>query len=227
MIRCVIVEDEYLARQKLELYVAEHEGLDLVASYASAEDFLSEANHLEYKLLLLDIGLPNIDGITLAGRLPKNSQVIFTTAYSEYAVEAFNINATDYLLKPFNFERFSTAIEKVNSIPKKPNTTALHDNKILIKEGKKIHRLSTDDIFYIKGLKEYVVWYTGQGKLITLHSLSHLSDYLKPYDFIQTHKSFIVNIRKVSLIEYGFVHLDKEQIPIGRRFRENLKEKFR
>lgn len=226
MFNCVIVEDEHLARQKLQLYVNEHKNLKLIASYISAEEFIKKTHDIEYDLLLLDIGLPNMDGITLAGMLPKHCRVVFTTAYAEYAVEAFNISATDYLLKPFDFERFSKAIEKVNEFTNLPNTVT-PDNKISIKEGKKIHRLSIDEILYVRGLKEYVVWHTSKGQLITLHSLSYLSDYLRPLNFIQTHKSYIVNALKVNVIEYGFIHLDKEQIPIGRRYREKVKECFK
>lgn len=227
MLNCVIVEDERLARQKLELYVNDHPRLKLIASCVSAEEFIQKAKGIEYDLLLLDIGLPNMDGITLAGMLSKHCRVIFTTAFAEYAVEAFNINATDYLLKPFDFHRFSKAIEKVNSSNNLPNATISDSNKISIKEGKKIHLLGSDEILYIKGLKEYVIWHTTKGQLITLHSLAYLSDYLKPLNFIQTHKSYIVNSHKVNVIEYGFVQLDKEQIPIGRSYREKIKEHFR
>lgn len=227
MIKCVIVEDEHLARQKLELYVAKHKDLDLVGSFTSAEGFLYRANRFDNTLLLLDIGLPNIDGISLAAKLPENCRVIFTTAFSEYAVEAFNLNAADYLLKPFDFKRFSRAIEKVNSTPNEQSKAIPSDDKILIKEGKKIHCIYPKNILYIKGLKEYVVWYTIQGKLVTLHSLSHLRDYLKPYNFIQTHKSYIINVQKVNKVEYGHVYLDKEQIPIGRNYREQVRKTFR
>lgn len=227
MINCIIVEDELLARQKLELYVKEHENLKLVRSFVSGEDFLVHADTLDYELLLLDIGLPNIDGITLAVKLPKNCQVIFTTAYAEYAVEAFNLNATDYLLKPFDFERFLVAIIKVTHSMSKQEISPPPSEKILVKEGKKIHRLSIDDILYIKGLKEYVVWHTLQGQLVTLHSLTHLNEYLKSFNFIQTHKSYIVNMQKVSSLEYGYVQVNDERIPIGRKYKEIVKERFR
>jgi DNA-binding LytR/AlgR family response regulator len=227
MINCIIVEDELLARQKLQLYVKNHKDINLVASYVSAENFLKESIHIDYNLILLDIGLPNIDGMTLAGKLPKYCHIIFTTAYAEYAVEAFNINATDYLLKPYDFERFSVAIEKLKLLSNKANVPITTNDKIVIKEGKKIHRLNAKDIFYIKGLKEYVVWHTTDGKLITLHSLSYLSDYLNSFDFIQIHKSYIVNKQKMSVLEFGFVHINKEKIPVGRTYREKLREHFR
>ena len=220
-LNCVIVEDERLARQKLHLYVNDHEDLALIASYVSAEDFIKEAHDIEYDLLLLDIGLPNMDGITLAGILPASCRVVFTTAFAEHAVEAFNLNAQDYLLKPFDFERFSQAIEKVNTFIKHPAKS-----KISIKEGKKLHQLDINDVFYIKGLKEYVVWHTSKGQLITLHSLTYLIEYLKPLNFVQTHKSYIVNAQKVDTIEYGALHLEKEEIPIGRTFREKVREHF-
>ncbi len=227
MIKCIIVEDELLAREKLEFYVDRHNDLDLVASYASAEEFLLKSQNLEYQLLLLDIGLPNIDGISLVEKLPEGCSVVFTTAYSEYAVEAFNINVTDYLLKPFNFDRFSKAIEKVNSVRDEVESLNKINKKILVKEGTKIHRLSADDILYLKSLKEYVMWHTAKGRIMSLQSLSHLREYLEPYGFIQTHKSYIVNVEKVSLIEYGFVHLNKIQIPIGRSYREQVKKRFK
>lgn len=227
MLNCVIIEDELLARQKLELYVHNHKHLTLIASYASAEEFIKKANKTEYDLLLLDIGLPNMDGITLAGILPKHCKVVFTTAFAEHAVEAFNLNATDYLLKPFDFERFSAAVEKANSFSSPTNSIVAENKKISIKEGKKIHRISIDEILYIRGLKEYVVWHTSKGQLITLHSLSHLRDYLGPLNFIQTHRSYIVNAQKVNVIEYGFIHLGTAQIPIGRSYRDKVKEHFK
>lgn len=227
MIRCVIIEDEHLARQKLELYVREHPKLDLKASYGSAEDFLNQASKVDFDLLLLDIGLPNIDGIGLAGRLPEKAQVIFTTAYSEYAVKAFDMDATDYLLKPFDFKRFSKAVAKVGPSPESTEPALKQENTLVIREGKTIHRIPTDSILYIKGLKEYVVWHTEQGKLITLHSLAHLKEYLRLYGFIQTHKSYIVNALKVNRMDYGFVYLHKAQIPIGRSFRSQVREMFK
>jgi len=227
MLNCVIIEDERLARQKLQLYVNDHKHLTLIASYISAEEFIKKARDVEYDLLLLDIGLPNMDGITLAGMLPKHCRVVFTTAFAEHAVEAFNLNATDYLLKPFDFDRFSKAIEKANSFNSPPINANAANKKISIKEGKKIHRIGIDEILYIKGLKEYVVWHTLKGQLVTLHSLSYLRDYLEPLNFIQTHRSYIVNAHKVSLIEYGLIHLGTEQIPIGRSYRERIKERFK
>ena len=225
VLNCVIIEDELLARQKLELYVEQHKDLNLVASYVSAEDFLNQKS-AQHELLFLDIGLPNIDGITLAGSLPKNYRIIFTTAFAEHAVEAFNINAVDYLLKPFDFDRFRGAVAKaslaIQSSVRNPPT-----DEIIVKEGKKIHRLPFEDILYIKGLKEYVVWHTARGQLITLHSLTDLSEYLKTFNFIQTHKSYIVNAKKVTIVEYGFIHLGELQIPIGRSYRGQVKEKFK
>lgn len=227
MINCIIIEDELLARQKLELYVKKHENLNLVRSFVSGEDFLIHADNIAYELLLLDIGLPNIDGITLAAKLPKNCKVIFTTAYTEHAVEAFNLNAADYLLKPFDYERFSMAILKVVRRPTEQDDSGVKSKTILVKEGKKIHRLSVDDILYIEGLREYVVWHTLSGQLVTRHSLSHLNEYLEAFNFIQTHKSYIVNVEKMSLLEYGFIHVMKHQIPIGRKYRDLVKERFK
>lgn len=209
---CVIIDDEKLARQKIALYIDQIDGLQLKGSYATAEAFLADWQQADNLLLFLDIQLPFLSGLELATMIRQGNQVIFTTAYAEHALKGFELAAVDYLLKPFAFQRFQQAVNKVQKI------TSLQDY-ILIKAGKKKHRLRYSEIRYIEGLKEYVIWHTDKGKIVAYTSLKKVVQQLAPYNFNQVHKSFIVNFARVDYFETSSIHIGKIDIPVGRAFK--------
>ncbi len=209
---CVIIDDEKLAREKIELYLENIEGLELVASYPTAELFLSERSKHDRALIFLDINLPGLTGLELAAMVTPRQQFIFTTAYPEFALNGFELEAADYLVKPFDFRRFLKAVQRAQKLFEKSDI-------VLIKEGKRIHRLSLSNVYFIQGMKEYVVWQSGKGKIIELNSLKTLEKQLRRNGFVQVHKSFIVNLSKVEYFEANSMSINGTRIPIGRKFK--------
>lgn len=212
---CIIVEDEKLAREKIALYLDNIEGVFLAGSYATAESFLTNWQSVNHALLFLDIQLPGLTGLELAAMIQEGHQIIFTTAYSEYAVEGFELEAVDYLLKPFDFKRFARAIDKAQNLLPQPDF-------ILVKSGSKTHRLAHSEIFYIEGLREYVVWHTEKGKIVAYTSLKNILAQLAPKGFRQIHKSYIVNFSKVDYFEANSVHINGIDLPVGRTFKDQI-----
>ena len=214
---CIIVDDEKLAREKIELYLSNIDTLDLIGSFSTAEAFLENWGKRENLILFLDINLPNLNGLELASMVNQGNQIIFTTAYSEYALDGFELDAVDYLLKPFSFKRFLRAITKAQN-------QSISNDSILIKEGKKTHQLQYSDIFYIEGMKEYIIWHTTRGKIIEYNSLKNLEKKLKSRGFYQVHKSFIVNFAKVEYFETNSLFIHEKDIPVGRTFKDSFNQ---
>lgn len=212
---CIIVDDEKLAREKIALYLSNMEDFVLRGSYATAESFLTNWQPVDHTLIFLDIHLPGLNGLELAPMIQKGNQIIFTTAYAEYAIEGFDLEAVDYLLKPFSFQRFLRAVTKAQNLLPQPNF-------ILVKAGSKTHRLAHSEIFYIEGLREYVVWNTTKGKIVAYTSLKSVLAQLAPKGFYQIHKSYIVNFSKVDYFEAGSLRVGDIDLPIGRKFKDQI-----
>ena len=184
-------------------------------------------------LIFLDIQMPEMTGTDFLKSLPQKPMVIFTTAYAEYALEGYELNVVDYLLKPFPFERFLQAVNKASELAKlkskKYNNTFTHSeksttgkNSTLVKSEHKIHRISFDDIRYIQSMREYVAYYTSSGRILSLGSLKKLEVDLPKNQFIRIHKSYIISKSKVSTLEGNMVYIGKEKIPIGASYREEI-----
>jgi len=214
---CIVVDDEKLAREKITLYLSNLLEMELKGEYATAHSFLQDWKLGEDLLLFLDINLPDLNGLELAAMMKQNNQVIFTTAYSEYALNGFELDAVDYLLKPFSYERFLKAVQKAQ------NQFPISDF-VFIKEGKKMHRLNFSDIHYIEGLKEYIIWHTERGKIIEFNSLKKVGQQLKSKGFLQIHKSFIINFLKINYFESKGVSIANNMLPIGRKFKDVISE---
>jgi len=221
MLHCIIVEDERLAREKLKLYITKHELLQLSAEFATASSFMHQFNDLACDLVFLDIALPDIDGIAIAEMIKDKCLIVFTTAYSEYAVEGFRLNAIDYLLKPFDYPRFCEAVRRTHPLPQYNS-----EESIIIKDGKKTYQLNINDLLYIKSLREYVSWHTEKTKIVSLHSLSGIVDYLGTKGFVQVHRSYIVNIKKVSALVGNGLEIQGIHIPIGKTYKRSVARLF-
>ncbi|MGB5819927.1 MAG: LytTR family DNA-binding domain-containing protein [Saonia sp.] len=224
-IKVLLVDDEYLALDLLENFIKEIPDLELVDKVKSPIQAVEILHREEIDLLFLDIQMPTLSGINLLKTLKQKPVTIFTTAYAEHAVEAFGLDAVDYLLKPFSFERFLQGVvkakEQLHKTRVKPSNTNLEtsrpqDDFLSIKVGAKLIKVFFNDILFVEGLKEYVRIVTPTERLVTLMSLKELVAVLPENDFLRTHKSYIVNIKKVRSVQGNLLHLDKHKIPISR-----------
>ena len=220
---CIIIEDEYLARLKITEFVSQLSELQLLGAFATIEEATNSGEIENCDIFLLDINLPDGDGLQFAKDVSKNAKVIFTTAYSEHAVEGFNLNATDYLLKPIAFSRFQLSIEKALdqiSIPED------NSNYIFLKQGRSLIKCKLDEVSYIKGMQEYLYWKTAKGKIVTLGSLTEYAKELAPNNFVRIHRSYIVNLDKIEELATKSVSVDKQVLPIGASFAKNFRSSY-
>lgn len=222
-VNCIIIEDEYLARHKIIEYVSKIEALHTLGAFATLEA-ASKSGHIEAcDIVLLDIDLPDGDGLELAKRISQKNKIIFTTAYSEYAVEGFNLNATDYLLKPIAFDRFKVSVEKAMS---QLSAAKEKDGLILLKQGRSLLKCKLDDVYFIKGMQEYLYWKTTTGKIITLGSLTEYAKKLVTNDFVRIHKSFIVNLTKIEQVDTKTILVNGETLPLGPSFAKRFRRAY-
>ncbi len=224
MIRCLVVDDEPLAREAIITYISKMPDLALVGECENAIQAMSilRENHID--LIFLDIEMPEIDGISFLKYLKKNPGVIFTTAYRNYAVEAFDLDVIDYLLKPISFDRFVTAINKFYERKNHPvsHNETIKDNRsfINIKANRKTYKIDVKKIDYIEGLKDYVKIICTDESIVTHDSLSNLENILKEYGFIRTHNSFLVAIDKIKSFNSESVFLEEKELPISRTYKK-------
>jgi DNA-binding LytR/AlgR family response regulator len=222
-IRCAIIEDEPLAQNVLKNYILDHPSLELLAVCSNAEEAQKVLLRQNIELLFLDINLPKLSGISFLKTLPHPPLVIFTTAYSEYAVEGFELDAVDYLLKPFSFERFLKAVNKALEKLNKSNTAEpAAPSSIFLKADKKVHKVNLDDILYIEAAGDYIKVMTETGQHIVNNTLKNFQDELPPAQFIRVHKSFIISRNKIKFFEGNYVKVGNVDIPIGNSYREEI-----
>ena len=228
MIKAIIVDDEPLALDVLETYIAQLPELELVARCENALEAREVLKEHDVDLMFLDINMPQLTGIDFVKTLSVKPNFIFTTAHPYYAVEGFELNAIDYLMKPIPLERFMKAVNKVinmqlgdTSAPEKKK-----ENFIFVKADKKLIKVNFDDILYIEGLKDYVIIRQKEGRIITLHTMKSLEAKLPDHIFKRIHRSYIVNIGAIDAIVGNMIELkEKSQvkhIPIGKNYREEL-----
>ncbi|MCH2233696.1 MAG: LytTR family DNA-binding domain-containing protein [Crocinitomicaceae bacterium] len=222
--KCIIADDEQLARNLIESYVAKIPFLELVASCKNG----IEANKIlmseEIDLLITDIQMPELLGTDLVKALKNPPMVIFTTAYEEYALEGFELSAVDYLLKPFSFERFLTAVNKAKDFKGENVYKDLSVKKdfITIKADHKLYRVTFSEIRFIEGQREYVSFHTNEGRITALMSLKYLEENLPVDSFIRCHKSYIANKNKVVALEDNSLKIGDKLIPIGQSYKEKV-----
>lgn len=219
-IKCLIIDDEELARILLKTYVDKINFLELVGSFESPIDAMQVLKDDAIDIVFLDIQMPDLKGTDFAKMIDSKTKIIFTTAYSEYALEGFDLNALDYLLKPITFERFSQAINKINV--ETPNV----ENTIIIKSGYDLHKLKYDQINYIKSDNEYVVFYTNDKKIMSHQTLKSTEKLLPPSTFIRVHRSYIVNKEKVTSLKGRELYISDKKIPVSDRYYSKVKEQL-
>lgn len=225
-IRCIIIEDEPLAIKILTDYISEIPFLDLAGTFKDAilaMDFL-RSNTVD--LILLDIHLPKLKGMDFLRTLTNPPAVIVTTAYHEYAVEGFNLNVTDYLLKPFGFERFLVAINKVKSATAETRMPAGSESRryLFLNVQKKKVKILFDDILYIESQREYIKIVTTKKEYISKMSTHEVEALLPAEQFRRVHRSFIISIDKIESYTSEIIEVNGVSIPVGRGYRERWSE---
>lgn len=222
-ISCIIVDDEPYAGNLLEEYIVQIPYLRLEKKCLTALEALSFLQDHTVDLVFLDINLPQLSGMQLAHILPPHQKVIFTTAYTNYAVESYTINAIDYLLKPITFERFVKSVEKIQHHAKTSGISSrpAEQGSFFIKSGKAMIKVSSPDIYYIEGLKDYVVFRLEKEKHIVYKKMKDLEEILEP-EFMRVHHSFIVNTSHIKKIEDNQVYILDQRISISEKYREGF-----
>ena len=229
--KVVIVDDEFLARKLLQDYVSKINSLELVASCANAVEAIEALKNNKVDILLLDIQMPDITGLELVQSLEHKPAVIFTTAYSEFAVDAFNLGVTDYLLKPFDFPRFLQAISKAigsnvqvdgGNASKSSDAVSKSADFITVKADYKLYKINYDDLLFIEGQHEYVTFHTPQRRITALFALKDLEELLPQDRFVRVHKSYIVSFNHIQDLDKSDVTVSGTKIPVGASYRDEL-----
>lgn len=229
---CLIIEDEKPAQRVLEQFIKNSPGLILSGVYKTAMDAQAKLNQGGVDLLFLDINLPLISGIALLKGLKNPPLVIVTTAYSQYALESFELDVVDYLLKPFSFERFVKATNKAFKLKGAEENTSnnisqeINSEQVIVNMDKVLYKLNLSDICYVASDKDYVCIYTAQRKYVFLDSLKNWEEKLKDKGFCRVHKSYLVNLGHIAKVEGNTICLDKLELPIGRSYRSRFMAAF-
>ncbi|WP_167615407.1 LytR/AlgR family response regulator transcription factor [Maribellus sediminis] len=230
-IKALIIDDEPLAQDVIKQYAQKLPDLTIAATCSEAICAHKILQEQEIDLLFLDINMPKLSGISFLRNLKNPPLVIFTTAYSEYALEGFELNAIDYLKKPFSFERFCKAYYRAEEqLLLRENATKANvaDKKagdfLFVKSNKKTYKVKYEDIFYIEGLGDYIKLHIKDNKLVTNLSMKKIIDLLPEDQFYRIHKSFIISLDKIDSVEGNLVSIKGNKLPIGNSFRQDFTE---
>ena len=226
----IIVDDEYLAQKLLQDYVSKMDALQLVATCSNAFEAMNALKNNQVDIMFLDIQMPDLTGLELVKSLEHKPSIIFTTAYSEYAVDAFNLSVVDYLLKPFDFPRFVQAVNKAigAELPKTKGDDLPHDtisrsnDFITVKADYKLYKINYDDLLFIEGQHEYVTFHTTQRRITALFALKDLEEILPKDKFVRVHKSYIVSFKQIQDLDKSDVTVAGTKIPVGASYRDEL-----
>lgn len=227
-IKCLVVDDEPVARKGMAGYVEQTPFLSLVDSCKSAIEANEVLHKKEVDLLFLDIQMPDLTGTEFVRSLENPPAVIFTTAYRDYAIEGFELNALDYLVKPISFQRFLKAANKAQSFfemqrqPAAPKQTNTGQDYFFIKSDGQFIKIKLDDVLFFESEKDYVFIYTVQKRYLTLLSLKQLEKELPPERFLRVHRSFLVSLEKVELVDGNQLVIKDKRIPVSRSLQETI-----
>lgn len=232
-LQCLIVDDEKLARTLLEGYISKLPNLQLVAQCKDPFEALTVLQSKQIDIIFLDIQMPELTGIEFLSTLQQNPAVIFTTAYPDYALESFQLDIVDYLLKPFRFDRFAQAVNKAirriqvnQSLTAKMapanNSSSPNKDYLLVRADHKVHKIRFQDILFIQGMKEYVAFQMSSDRILSLQSLKQLEKELPKSQFIRIHKSYIISVDKVTTMEGNMVYVGDKKLPIGGHYKESV-----
>lgn len=232
--KCLIVDDEPLARDLMRNHINKLENFQIVAECGDAMKALLELRNHPVDLMFMDIQMPQITGIEFLKTLRNPPKVIITTAYREYAIEGFELDVVDFLLKPITFERFLKSINKYyqtnteelrsSSLENNPNVNHSEEEYIYVKENKKVIKVHLNEILYIEGLSEYVQIYTERKKIVTKNSMNNMAAKLPEPGFLRIHKSYIVSFSKIQAFTSSIIEIPGKKLPIGRSYKNAVVE---
>ena len=216
MITCIAIDDEPKALEVIERYCQKISLISLKATFREPLKAIEFLNREKVDLIFLDINMPDLSGIQLLQTLSPRPLIIFTTAYSQYAVESYELNALDYLLKPITFERFLLAINKAAAALSSRTTTGMdEDAAVFIKSGPQTYRVKVSEILYLEKDGNYITVHLKDGNILIRENMGDIFDLIPAADFIRVHKSYVVGIRHISMIEVHQLIVNGEKIPIG------------
>lgn len=228
MLNCIVIEDELLSRKLIENYIKKVDFLNIVNSFPDPISALSYLSKNSIDLIFLDIEMPEMNGIKFIQMIQhKIPQIILTTSHKEFALEAFEYNVTDYLVKPFDFPRFYKAITRAKDIIDNQTLHHINDDTVFVKKGVSIVRIKKSDILWVEALGDYITLNTEKEKIIIHSTMSVMEAKLSPNDYIRVHRSYIIRIDKIDTIEDDTISFNEKIIPIGKTYRDEVYKRLR
>lgn len=226
---CIIVDDEPLAREELEALIKEVSNIHVLGKFPSAAKALDFLKGNEVDLIFLDIEMPMVSGTEFAAQLPRHILVVFTTAYPQYALKSYELDAVDYLLKPIEKTRLEKAINKAQVFSRllsdETEKITLESNNVeflLIKADRRFHRINFEDIRYIEGLKDYVVLYVGHQRLITAMNLKTIHQKMPQHNFLRVSKSYVINVKYIDSFDHHTIYMGETEVPLGEIYKKDF-----
>jgi len=228
ILTCAIIDDEPLAADLLASYARKTPELHLIGTYESALTAMKVLRENPVNLLFLDIQMPELSGLEFAKILPRDTRIIFTTAFDRYAIEGYKVNAVDYLLKPVSYESFLKAVNKAVEIFATENRQQVmaQDRFLYVKSEYKLMQVKLDDILYVEGVKDYIKIYLSDGRkpIMSLMNMKKIDDYLPRPQFMRVHRSYIVNMQKVNMVDRGRMVMGDNFIPVSESYKDLVQE---
>jgi len=224
--KCIIIDDDYGAIKVIEKFLDKLSEFKIVEKFTDSLEAYSEIGKIQADLIFLDVEMPNLSGIELIKLISDNKNIILTTASNKYAVEGFNLDVVDYLMKPLMFDRFLKAINKFKQLTEKNTSSEIEkkiENSIYVKENYKTIRIEIDQIYYLESIKEYVKIITKDKIIKTRRSLKYFENLLSPFSFIRIHKSYLVPTYKINAYTKSTVEIKGKTLPIGRSYKNYIK----
>jgi DNA-binding LytR/AlgR family response regulator len=225
-INCIAIDDEPLALLKLEGFISKVQDLKLIRTFDNAIEAIGWLKENKIELIFLDIQMEQLTGIQFLETIGSNARIIFTTAYDQYAIKGFELSVTDYLLKPYSFQRFLQAVNKVMEYfsRKTENQEIIPENGsyIFVKTEYRLERVDLDDILYVEGMKDYLRIICKDKKIMTLQSFARIEEILPEKKFCRVHKSFIVAIDKIRSVERGVILIADQRIPVSNTYKDSF-----
>ncbi|MBF4516748.1 response regulator transcription factor [Flavobacterium sp. ANB] len=222
LIRCIILDDEHPAIRLLASYVADTPGFVLVLKTTEPPEAIKAVLQENADLLFLDIQMPEIRGIEIMELIKEtNTKVIITSAYAEYALDGFNNDVIDYLLKPITFDRFLVAAEKAKE--RIQNNLGNCTGHLMLRTEHRLHKTDLSSIVYIEALGDYLIFLTTAGKIVTLETMKNMETILPPEHFLRIHRSFIINLNSINYLEKGKIVIGKKRLPIGETYKVRVR----
>lgn len=224
--KTIIIDDESLAVDVLKHYIDRFPEFEIVKTFTNSVEAFKYLNENPIDLVFTDIAMPQISGTELVKLVQHKTQFVMVTSYSDYAIESFELNVIDYLLKPVSFERFTKTIERIKAskLAINSNESKSENPSFYIKEGDEFVKVLVEDIDYIEGMKDYAKIVCGKNYYLALKTLKSIEETLAPFNFIRIHKSFIIPLKKVSQYNSKCVLINTHNIPVGSSYRSHLKK---